>query len=172
MGGISKFLALGPADRSLLLATFGWLALFRAMILVFPFKKILGMTGLAPGESPRGTEASGPNPAWGAQSLRVGWAIRTASAHTAWKSACLVQALAGMHMLRRRGIPSTLHLGVARNASIRNSHDGADGREVRADGRGIAAHAWLRCGDLIVTGGAGRERFTELSAFTSYREDS
>jgi hypothetical protein len=160
MGGISKFLALRPADRSLILAAFGWLALFRAMILVFPFKKILGLTGLAPGESPGGSGVPGRNPSSDAQSRRVGWALRTASAHSPWKSACLVQALAGMRMLRRRGIPSTLYLGLARNASMRNSSDG------------IAAHAWLRCGDIIVTGGAGRERFTEISAFNSEREGS
>jgi hypothetical protein len=63
-----------------------------------------------------------------------------------------VQAIAAKLMLKRRGIPSTLHLGVAKE-----------------DNR-FMAHAWLRSGSIILTGGAGRERFTIISTFAEKPE--
>jgi hypothetical protein len=64
----------------------------------------------------------------------------------------LVQALAAKIMLTRRGICSTLYLGAAKA------------------GEGLAAHAWLRSGSVIVTGGPGRERFTVISTFADRGE--
>jgi hypothetical protein len=55
-------------------------------------------------------------------------------------------------MLQRRGITSTLYLGVD-----------------HGEEKWLDAHAWLRCGEVIVTGGAGAERFRIISTFT---EDS
>jgi hypothetical protein len=60
---------------------------------------------------------------------------------------CLPQALAAHVMLRRRGIPSRLCLGVAR-------HNDA-----------IAAHAWVETGGRNIVGGAEASGFTELAAF-------
>ena len=56
---------------------------------------------------------------------------------TPWESKCLVRALTAAYMLKRRGFSGTLYMGVKMN-----------------DGK-MAAHAWLRCGDLFVTGGTG-----------------
>jgi hypothetical protein len=52
-------------------------------------------------------------------------------------------------MLRRRGVPSTLYLGVMKD-----------------DTAGLSAHAWVRSGDVVLTGATGRERFTVISTFT------
>lgn len=78
----------------------------------------------------------------------IGWALRTAARHLPWTCRCLAQALAGRWMLKRRGISSTVHLGVDR------------GRD-----RWLDAHAWLRSGEVILTGGAGRQRFKAIAAF-------
>jgi alkylated DNA repair dioxygenase AlkB len=51
-------------------------------------------------------------------------------------------------MLKRRGIPSTVYLGVDR------------GRRQWLD-----AHAWLRSGEVVLTGGAGRQRFKTIGVF-------
>lgn len=75
----------------------------------------------------------------------VGWAVRAAAPKTPWKSACLVQALAGKWMLARRGLRSTIHLGVAKDS------DGT-----------LQAHAWLCAGDRVLTGGAQMRRFTRI----------
>jgi hypothetical protein len=53
-------------------------------------------------------------------------------------------------MLKRRRIAATLYLGVAKKES---------------DPEGLAAHAWLRCGDVILTGAAGHLHFTVVAAF-------
>jgi hypothetical protein len=62
---------------------------------------------------------------------------------------CLTQALAGSAMLARRRIATTIQLGVSKSA------DGTDG---------MIAHAWLRCGDELLTGADGHERFTPVAA--------
>jgi hypothetical protein len=56
-----------------------------------------------------------------------------------------------MVMLGRRGINTTLYLGVARDES---------GTEA------MAAHAWLRCGAAILTGAGGVERYSAISSFS------
>jgi hypothetical protein len=55
--------------------------------------------------------------------------------------------MAAQWMLRRRGLPGVLHLGVQK------------------EGDTMTAHAWTSCRDEYVVGGAGAERFTPLAAF-------
>ena len=55
------------------------------------------------------------------------------SKYTFWESQCLVKAIAGMKMLERRNIESTLYLGTAKDAK---------GQMYRSD-------AWLRSGPTI-----------------------
>ena len=57
--------------------------------------------------------------------------------HMPWKSECLVRALVARRMLLKRSFASTLYMGV------------------RMENGELKAHAWLRCGDLYVTGGTG-----------------
>lgn len=68
--------------------------------------------------------------------LRVSRGIQVAANRLPWHTSCLVRAMAAKWMLRRRGVASTLYLGA------------------RHSGSGLAAHAWLRTGPAIVTGGA------------------
>ena len=78
----------------------------------------------------------------------IGWAVRAMARRTPWESACLVRAVAAKRMLRRRGIPSTLYLGLARDES-----------------RELEAHAWLRCGSHLLAGQPGHERYAVVSTF-------
>jgi Transglutaminase-like superfamily len=77
---------------------------------------------------------------------QVNWAVEAAARALPWHPVCLPQAIAATAMLRRRSINSTLYLGV----------DPAD----RLD-----AHAWVRVGPVIVTGGPTIDRFTVVSTF-------
>jgi len=87
----------------------------------------------------------------GAEQLgRIGWAIERVSKIVPWNSVCLDQALAAQRMLSRRGIGGVLYLGVAKDE----------------EGRGLKAHAWLKCGDRFVTGRKGHGEFTVVSALT------
>jgi hypothetical protein len=71
---------------------------------------------------------------------RVSWAIQRTAPHLPWRSDCLVQALAAQRWLRRGQVGSQLSLGVRKGSS-----------DV------IEAHAWLRCGNIVVTGGASED---------------
>ena len=57
---------------------------------------------------------------------------------------CLPQALAARQMLTRRGVATSLHLGVAR------------------DDRPPRFHAWLKSGDLFVTGDCDEAGFSHF----------
>lgn len=65
---------------------------------------------------------------------------------TLWESKCLVKALTARRLLAKHGIESTLYLGVGKE----------DGKMV--------AHAWLRCGEMYVTGGNG-EGYATVAKF-------
>jgi hypothetical protein len=82
------------------------------------------------------------------EARRISWAVRSASRLTPWQSNCFPQAVAAKYLLRRRGIPSTLYLGAAFKA-----------RSV------LEAHAWLRCGSVYVTGGAGHKRYGTVGIY-------
>jgi hypothetical protein len=122
------------------------LALMRTAIALFSFRRVASWLYLV-----EGTLTSDIDPLCGAAAAEIGWAIRTAAMRTPWESTCLVQTLATAIMLSYRRIPCTLCLGVAKN-------------EHR-----IIAHAWLRCGRVILTGAGGHERFTTISAFSISR---
>lgn len=68
---------------------------------------------------------------------KVAYSVEMVCDRTPWKSKCLVRALCARHLLHEKGITTTLYLGC--------------GKE---NGR-MSAHAWLRCGELFVTGGNG-----------------
>jgi hypothetical protein len=78
----------------------------------------------------------------------ISHAIDIMSQCTLWESKCLVRAIAGLKMLARREIESTLYLGTARDDSAK-----------------MIAHAWLRSGSFYVTGKEGMEKFTVVGKF-------
>lgn len=79
----------------------------------------------------------------------VKWAIDTVSRFIPWKNTCLTQGVAGKMMLKQKKQPSVLILGVAYDEKGK-----------------LIAHAWLRAGDMIITGAKNRNGYTIISAFT------
>ncbi|MFM7377024.1 MAG: lasso peptide biosynthesis B2 protein [Erythrobacter sp.] len=67
---------------------------------------------------------------------RIAFVIPRVVHRLPWRADCLVQALAGQAMLRRRSIASTIEVGTAKHP----------------DGR-FEAHAWLVCDGEVVLGG-------------------
>ena len=65
-----------------------------------------------------------------------------------WKDSCLIRALTAKRLLNSLGHTCTLYMGVRKSG-------------VEA----MTAHAWLRCGKLIVTGGESREGYTVTAVF-------
>jgi hypothetical protein len=137
------FFRLPPFDRRLLIEAFALSGIWRAAVLLFPFKKIASFLSW----KANGVETqSHDQPALAA---RIGWAVETAALYTPWRSTCLVQAISAKIMLRRRNIPGTVFLGVASENK-----------------NGLRAHAWLQSGDRILTGAEARHDFKQISSFS------
>jgi hypothetical protein len=133
-----------PGSRRRLLreAVFA-LALARIAMACLPFRRIAAWLGTP------GTET--PSTATRAQvrlAAQIGWAVGALAGRVPWDARCLAQALAATWMLRRRGLEGTVSFGADRGES-----------------RQLLAHAWLRFGPRLVTGGAGHERFKIFTTF-------
>lgn len=139
---IDAFLRLSWGDRWRFAEAVAWLLGARLMLLFVPFRKLASWMGRRMAESP---EVDSHEAELG---VRVSWAVCAASRHTPWQTKCLAEAIAAKTMLKLRRVPSTLYLGVAKN-----------------DDGELEAHAWLRCGSLILTGGRVRRRFTVIATF-------
>jgi hypothetical protein len=133
------------AERILLLEAFLLLGVARLAVLALPFKWLAVSLGRHMHEADARISASDLHLA-----RSVGQAICAAANYTPWESVCLPQAVAAQWMLKRRHIAGTLYLGVAK----------ADAHPER-----LAAHAWLRCGNLILTGRQGHRQYTVVATF-------
>jgi hypothetical protein len=136
-----QFARLPAGDRVLLVEASVALSVAGLRLRVSPFARIAERLGRHMAET-----ADTEDSVKVATARRIRWAVETSARHLPWKPVCLPQALAAKRMLARRGIPSTLYLGV----------DSA---------RQLDAHAWVRVGRVIVTGGPREERFTVVSTF-------
>lgn len=139
---------LSQSSRRLVWETLWELLSVELMVRTRPFKRYVHTLGTQSSET--STESGSQEQIHTAREIR--WAIHAVSRRLPWTCRCLVQAIAGKRMLQRRKIVSTLYLGVDHGV-VKN----------------LEAHAWLRCGEVIVTGGPGHERFRVLAAFA---EDS
>lgn len=75
------------------------------------------------------------------------WAVVVASRYVP-RSTCLTQALTAQVLLARRGVPASLHIGVAK--------EGAEAR--------FGAHAWVESEGKVLIGGSEPGRYTPLLA--------
>ena len=133
------------SDRGLLIEAAALLGAARLAAKTIPFKQLARCFGQHMSESERVVE-SGVD----ARASRIGWAVRTVARRTPWNSNCLAQAVAARLMLRRRKMACTVYLGLVK-----------DGKHE------LAAHAWLRCGNRVVTGGrTSSRRYTVVSTFS------
>jgi len=139
---LMKFVRM-PSGRRVLLEAVLCLGLARLAMLLLPFRWIAPYLGAHMAETAAVLDQHGRE-----MDLAISRAVGLAARNLPWECKCLVQAMAGKAMLRRRGLPSTLYLGLAK-----------DGEEQ------LCAHAWLRCGNIILTGRQGNDRFTVVSAF-------
>ena len=124
-----------------------WLGVIRISLLTVPFRWLAPFLGSQMARS-SDTDDSECNEIV----EQVSWAVQSASRHLPWECKCLTQAIAGKRMLKRRGISSTLYLGLTKD------------REAN-----LKAHAWLRRGNVIVIGAQGMHQFTVISTFEEER---
>ena len=143
---MAKFFRLPWRRKKLFLEAYVTLGIMRAALLSVSFKRLTRQLHHTGSEA----EAKAVTKAQRHLSVEIAKAIRAAAGNTPWESACLAQALTAQRMLRRRGIPGVFYLGVMREKEAQEK---------------MKAHAWSKCGDLVLTGGS-YERFTVLSSFS------
>ena len=144
---IRIFLSMNWTMKKLLFESFFYLGWAR-ILKYFPFAKV------APTLGERLKETSFSPHMKNKEMLKnISQAIHIMSRHTIWESQCLVKAIAGMKMLEKRKIESTLYLGTARDEKGQ-----------------LIAHAWLRSGPFYITGAEGMEKFTVVGKFANEGE--
>lgn len=94
----------------------------------------------------RSVGASAATPPDAQRALAVKRAVERA-ARTMPSSTCFAQSVAAARLLRAEGLPGELTIGVARTGSR----------------GGIDAHAWVRSGDVVVTGDGDLDAYTALT---------
>jgi hypothetical protein len=134
-------------ERLLLLEALAGLCWDKARVRWLPFRRVAATLGVPQRETPPIISAAERRHA-----VSVSWAVQAAARHAPIKFVCLPQAMTAQRMLRRRGIASTLYLGVSPD---------------RANPRALAAHAWLRAGDKIVTGADQASHHRQLAWFAA-----
>ncbi len=145
MALLGKFLGRSSEDRALFgeaLFLLGW---WKVLVSLVPFRKLAPRLGRLQAET-----SPSISPEERKVAVQISWAVQAAARHVPLGFVCLPQAIAAQHMLRRRGIASTLYLGVAPD---------------RANAAAIQAHAWLRAGDKIVTGEHEAAHHEKLASF-------
>ena len=135
---IARFRSLPPSDRTLFLIALLAIASVRVGLWLTSFRRL--HRSLARIARPTGS----PDPTPG-EADRIGWAVGSAARFVP-DATCLPQALAAEAILRRRGHPADLRLGVSR---------GDDG---------VEAHAWVESYGRVIVGDGDLDRFEPLEA--------
>ncbi len=143
-GLISRFFKLNRSERNLFLLTFTKTSIISILIFCVPRRIVLRKIGVLGVESI--PEIPEENQIIVQQVVK---SIQRTVRYTPWKTSCFAKAISAKDILKRKGIKSTLYLGV-----------GKDGLNK------LTAHAWLRCGSVIVTGKEEMHRFTVVAFFT------
>jgi hypothetical protein len=132
-----RFMQLDGADRWLLLRAIGWLATARIMLVAMSFERLSARLSVTSDSS-----LTEPDPDL---LQRIGFAVAAAANNVPWRSDCFPQTIAARMLLKRFGYASTIHFGVERA-----------GEDV------LNGHAWLTCGETVVTGGTDLDRYVEI----------
>ena len=115
------------------------LAAASAGLRLLPFKRIVSGGNQSVGAEVDSAELD---------SLR--WAVEAMARRVPWRALCFERALALRTLLRRRGIASVLHYGIA------NDSDEA-----------LTAHVWLSVAGEVVIGGETASRVARVASFPS-----
>lgn len=143
MQKVLKFCRLSIKQKLLFISAFFLTGIVRLLILVIPFKWLALVIGEKMADSPSELDQKAYQ-----QAAKIGWAVTRISRYTPWQSKCLVQAITTLLYLKFFRIPYTLYLGLDKDQA-----------------NNLIAHAWLRCGELIVTGGGEQDRFQVVARF-------
>lgn len=140
---VNKFRRYLFQDKLLILKAFFITGIMRFILIVIPFRRLKKYLGKYNEESDIDINCKHKYII-----EKISWAVTKISRYTPWNSRCFVQALTAQRLLYEQGLESTLYLGVCKSEN---------------DGK-IDAHAWIRCGNMYVTGGNG-DKFYIVAKF-------
>lgn len=139
------FWELGFKKQLMFIEAFILSGIYRFMMLYMPFKYVKKRLGEPKKESAREEPL---------EVYRLAKEIRglvlLACKYTPWESECLIRAMLVQHFLKRKKIATTIYLGVNKD-----------------DLNNMKAHAWLRCGEMIVTGHSQKRYFIQVAHFSN-----
>lgn len=119
-------------EKWMTITVYLYVAFYRLCILLVPMSRIEKMMGI------RGEESTAEENVENMKLAKlVGFHVNRVTEHLPLKRKCFVRALTARRILMKKGVNSTLYMGVG----LENGK--------------MIAHAWLRCGLLFVTGGNG-----------------
>ena len=143
MTHIKKFIKLPIVKKFISVEALFWLVFFKIVLIVTPFRIFSLLLGKHMQYSEQEVSFQSDSP------KTIARCIERIDAHLPWESKCLVKAAAGKTMLRLRGLPSTLILGVAKK---KKDH--------------LTAHAWLQYGNEVLIGAKGMENYSVIATFS------
>lgn len=142
MEKINKFLRLTPIEKALLFEAVFTSVVVKLIVLILPLRFYSKYLGIQQAESSDIDETNNRHILY-----IISKSIVRSRKVITWKNRCMVEAITAKKMLKRRGLASTLYFGVSK------------------ENQKMAAHAWLRCGSVIVTGKQEMEKFVVVSTF-------
>lgn len=145
MHKLKVFFKLGFKKQLMLMEAFILSGLYRFAIIFLPFKYVKRQLGEAKTESTYEVDNAIYREAKQIRSI-----VLLACKYTPWESKCLVRAMLVQHFLKRKKTPTTIYLGV--NKDELNE---------------MKAHAWIRCGEMIVTGQYEKDHFIQVASFSN-----
>jgi hypothetical protein len=140
MAKLGRFAALPTADKGRTVEAAFYLLAVRVVFGLLPLRRALQVLGIAESAAGRGSVLA-------PQAELIGRAIERAARNVPFRAVCLQQAFAALLMLRRRGLPATVQLGLIR------------------EGNELKAHAWSLSGDVPVTGVARAVGYAAVASF-------
>lgn len=143
MNHFNQFKALSSLEKKLFFRAWWWCLSAKLIILMIPFHRFKCLLGVQ--MVPHGEHLTKEQQCL---AIQIKQAVSRASRACPFHCQCLVLAITAQRLLRQHQIPSTLYLGVAKE------------RENL-----LKAHAWVRSGMTMITGGVGHEAFTILVTF-------
>ena len=145
---LRRLARLSRGNRHVLAEGLITLAAASLAIRLLPFKRTVEMMQCSGGRAP-------PDPAAAERLIRqCRWAVKLWADRVPWRAVCFQRGLALHLMLRRRGIPSTLHYGVAQGGP-----------------EGLRAHVWISSEGQPVLGFEEAADFTCLATFPPVAAD-
>lgn len=145
MAQLRSFLSLPAVKKTLIVQAVFLLPLCQLCVKYIHFKKLIKIFGLTPfGDVPKTSSTDQEN------AILIQWVInRTSTLPLPIRPRCLAQALTARILLQKKGATTVLSIG----ATIKDSS------------MAMAAHAWLYCGDIIVTGEEEMGEYTQIASY-------